>query len=41
MSKEVDGLTEAELRELAEKGNAELEGASATDLLHCIQSARR
>src|SRR6267378_5258280 len=33
MSKEVDGLTEAELRELAEKGAAELEGASASDLL--------
>ena len=28
-----EGLTEAELRELAEKGAAELEGASATDLL--------
>ncbi len=33
MSKEVDGLTEAELRELAEKGAAELEGANATDML--------
>src|SRR5260370_34810096 len=33
MSKEVDGLTEAELRQLAEKGAAELEGASASDLL--------
>ena len=33
MSKEVDGLTEADLRELAEKGAAELEGASASDLL--------
>src|SRR5258707_7802500 len=33
MSKEVVGLTEAELRELADKGAAELEGASATDLL--------
>jgi phosphoadenosine phosphosulfate reductase len=32
-SKEAIGLTEAELRELAEKGAAELEGASATDLL--------
>src|ERR1700754_2369131 len=33
MSKEVDGLTEAELRELAEKGAADLEGATASDLL--------
>jgi phosphoadenosine phosphosulfate reductase len=33
MSGEAKGLTEAELRELAERGAAELEGASATDLL--------
>lgn len=33
MSREASGLTEAELRELAEKGAAELDGASATDLL--------
>src|ERR1700735_4067470 len=33
MSKEVDGLSEAKLRELAEQGAAELEGASAPDLL--------
>src|SRR5436305_15104069 len=32
-TEEAIGLTEAELRELAEKGAAELEGASATDLL--------
>ncbi len=34
MSEKANGLTEAELRELAERGAAELEGASATDLLH-------
>jgi phosphoadenosine phosphosulfate reductase len=33
MSEEAKVLTEAELRELAERGAAELEGASATDLL--------
>src|ERR1700758_1364782 len=33
MSGEAKGLTEAELRELAERGAAELEGASAADLL--------
>src|SRR6201997_2838819 len=33
MSGEAMGLTKAELRELAERGAAELEGASATDLL--------
>ncbi len=33
MSGEAKALTEAELRELAERGAAELEGASATDLL--------
>src|ERR1700741_2704369 len=33
MSGEAKGLTEADLRELAERGAAELEGASATDLL--------
>src|ERR1700740_1056593 len=33
VSGEAKGLTEAELRELAERGAAELEGASATDLL--------
>jgi phosphoadenosine phosphosulfate reductase len=33
MNGEATGLTEAELRELAEQGAAELEGASATDLL--------
>jgi phosphoadenosine phosphosulfate reductase len=33
MSGEASGLTEAELRELAERGAAELDGAGATDLL--------
>src|SRR6201987_2998995 len=33
MSGEAKGLTEAELRQLAEQGAAELEGASASDLL--------
>src|SRR6201985_3989256 len=33
MSEEAKVLTETELRELAEKGAAELEGASASDLL--------
>ena len=33
MSAEAKGLTEAELRELAERGAAKLKGASATDLL--------
>jgi phosphoadenosine phosphosulfate reductase len=33
MSEEANGLTEGELRELAERGAAELEGGSATDLL--------
>jgi phosphoadenosine phosphosulfate reductase len=33
MSVEAEGLTEAELRELAERGAAELEGADATELL--------
>jgi phosphoadenosine phosphosulfate reductase len=33
MSGETNGVTEAELRELAERGAAELEGASAADLL--------
>ena len=34
MSDKANGLTEAELRELATRGAAELEGANATDLLH-------
>jgi phosphoadenosine phosphosulfate reductase len=33
MSREASGLTETELRELAEQGAVELDGASATDLL--------
>ncbi|GFG75958.1 phosphoadenylyl-sulfate reductase [Mycobacterium botniense] len=33
MTRESNKLTEAELRELAERGAAELEGASATDIL--------
>jgi len=33
MKEEANGLTEVELRELAERGAAELEGASANDLL--------